>query len=59
MMANRAADDYAAIRARMEELRREREQAARMVEAEPVETGRGRIAGELRARLFPRRTGVV
>ena len=41
MARSRAADDFAAIRARMEELQRERNQAARGDAAEPVvETGR-------------------
>ena len=37
MNRTRAADDFAKIRARMEELRREREQAERAEEAPPSE----------------------
>ena len=41
MTRPRVADDFAAIRARMEELRRERAQAAKKEAQDPEETGRG------------------
>ena len=47
----RAADDFATIRARMEELRREREQSAKSEAAVPEPAGRGllrRIEGRPR-----------
>lgn len=47
----RAADDFAAIRARMEELKREREQ----VERQERTDARPKLAEELRARITPRR----
>jgi hypothetical protein len=56
-MAPRAADDYAAIRARMDELRAERERAARMADEEPTDTGRWRVVDDVRVRLFQRRNG--
>jgi hypothetical protein len=55
----RAADDYAAIRARMEELRRERELAARRAALsapeDPVGGSRRRFAEELGPRSLPHR----
>jgi hypothetical protein len=57
----RAADDFAAIRARMEEMRRERERAARReavkLDGDPVDERHRRIADELGPRMFPRKTG--
>ena len=59
----RAADDFATIRARMEELRREREQPSRNEAAVPEAAGRGllrRIEGRPRPEpesLPPRRYG--
>ena len=41
MTRPRAADDFAAIRARMEELRRERAQASKKEAQDPDETGPG------------------
>ena len=58
MMAQpRAADDFAAIRARMEELKREREQAARGEDAGRLDERRWRVAEELRRRFVPPRRG--
>ena len=57
MTRPRVADDFAAIRARMEELRREREQAGR---AEPEDDVRGRVRRvpiEEIARATQRRVG--
>jgi hypothetical protein len=54
----RAADDFAAIRARMEELQREREQgqrAARSGDEKRLDERRWRISDELRAKFNPRR----
>nr|UXE45991.1 hypothetical protein Hi04_10k_c5482_00037 [uncultured bacterium] len=57
----RAVDDYAAIRTRMEELRRERELAARRaafsVSEDPVDGRRRRVADELGPRSLPRKGG--
>jgi hypothetical protein len=57
----RAADDYAAIRARMEELRRERERgvrrAALSAPEDPVDGRRRRIADDLRPETLPRQGG--
>ena len=55
----RAADDYAAIRTRMEELRRERERgvrrAALSAPEDPVDGRRRRIADALEPGLLPRK----
>ena len=51
----RAADDFAAIRARMEELKREREQPERNEDQEDAHVRRWRLGAELRARILPRR----
>jgi hypothetical protein len=51
----RAADDFAAIRARMEELRREREQAECSEDEDTKNTKLQRISEELRARIMVRR----
>jgi hypothetical protein len=54
----RAADDFAAIRARMEELKHDREQAgrtARRGDEERLDERRWRISDQLRARFNPRR----
>jgi hypothetical protein len=52
----RAADDFAAIRARMEELKRERNQAAPVGPKERLDERRWRTSDELRARdrIIPR-----
>jgi hypothetical protein len=56
-----AADDYAAIRARMEELRLERERVARRAALnapeDPVDGRRRRIADELGPRSLPLKGG--
>jgi hypothetical protein len=52
MAQPRAADDFAAIRARMEELKREREQA-RGEDAEGLDERRWRVAEEPRRRFVP------
>lgn len=56
----RAADDFATIRARMEELRRERAQALKKESGEPDDAahrGRGLLRGtESRARAEPERS---
>jgi len=53
----RSADDFAAIRSRVEELRRERQWAARRAALEVDDTPdeRPRIADELRARAISRK----
>ena len=54
----RVADDFAAIRARMEELKREREQAgrtARSGDEERLDEKRWQISDRLRAKFNPRR----
>ena len=52
----RAADDYAAIRARMEELKREREAEEKRAKRAAVEEEKlRRISAELRSRVIPRR----
>jgi hypothetical protein len=48
MAQPRAADDFAAIRARMEEIKREREQAERPKDAKRLDE-RWRVSDELRA----------
>jgi hypothetical protein len=55
----RAADDFAAIRARMEELKREREreQAAYNSPKERPDEKRWRTSDELRTRVTPRSNG--
>jgi hypothetical protein len=54
MMARpRAADDFAAIRARMEELKREQEQAARGEDVGRLDERRWRVAEELRRKDAP------
>ena len=59
MTRPRAADDFAAIRARLEELRLERERAARKVRLANAgrldDEDRWRLAEELRERVIPRR----
>ena len=55
----RAADDFAAIRARMEELKRERESAAPDGGEERLDEGRWRVADEMRRRVGPRRYGPI
>jgi hypothetical protein len=59
MMARpRAADDFAAIRAGMEELRLERKQAALRVQSATesrLDEDRWRVADELREQAIPRR----
>jgi hypothetical protein len=55
----RAADDFAAIRARMEELKRERESATRDGGGERPDEGRWRVSDELRRRIGPRRYGPI
>jgi hypothetical protein len=52
----RAADDFAAIRARMEELKRERERAARDGSEKLLDARRWPTAEEV-AKVIPRRTG--
>ena len=54
----RAADDFAAIRARMEELKQERERAAGDGE-ERLDESRWRVANEMRRRIGPRRYGGI
>lgn len=52
----RASDDYAAIRTRMEELKREREAEEKQAKRAAVEEEKlRRISGELRSRVIPRR----
>jgi hypothetical protein len=52
----RAADDYAAIRTRMEELKREREAEEKQAKRAAVEEEKlRRISEELRSRVIPRR----
>jgi hypothetical protein len=51
----RAADDFAAIRARMEELKREKERAVRKEDEEPADTRRRQMAEEFRAKVVQRR----
>jgi hypothetical protein len=54
----RAADDFAAIRARMEELKRERERAKRAERSkdeERLDEKRWQISDRLRAKFNPRR----
>jgi hypothetical protein len=54
----RAADDFAAIRARMEELKREREEGAlrvRSPSARRLDEERWQVAEELRERALPGR----
>ena len=51
----RAADDFAAIRAQMEELKRERERAEHNAYEESADTRGWRLAFEQRARIMPRR----
>jgi hypothetical protein len=55
MQRPRAADDFAAIRARMEELKREREEAERSEDEDNKNTKLRRISEELRARIMVRR----
>jgi hypothetical protein len=55
MARPRAADDFAAIRARMEELKREREQGERKEDVKRLDETRWRVADELRARALARR----
>ena len=57
MKRPRTADDFEAIRARMEELERERERAERNGRGERLDEGRWRVAEELRARVIPREKG--
>jgi hypothetical protein len=54
MNQRRAADDFAAIRERMEELKRERERAARGGDEKPTER-RWPTAEEARIKVIPRR----
>jgi hypothetical protein len=62
-MTTRAADDFPAIRARMGELKRERERAARrpawMLDEESADKVRWRIDDRLREKVFPRRSAFV
>lgn len=51
----RAADDFAAIRARMEKLKRERERAERDGNEKPLDARRWPTADEGRTRVNPRR----
>jgi hypothetical protein len=55
MARPRAADDFAAIRARMEELKREREQVQPSEDTERLDERRWRVADELRAKALARR----
>jgi hypothetical protein len=55
MARPRAADDLPAIRARMEELKREREHVERNEEVERLDERRWRVSDELRARALARR----
>jgi hypothetical protein len=55
MKQPRAADDFAAIRARMEELEREKERAVRKPDGEPAARRRRQITEELEAQVIPRR----
>jgi hypothetical protein len=55
MARPRAADDFSAIRARMEELKREREQVQPSEDTERLDERRWRVADELRARALARR----
>jgi hypothetical protein len=55
----RAADDFAAIRARMEELKRERERAVDDGGKERLDETRWRVSDELRRRIGPRRYGPI
>jgi hypothetical protein len=52
----RVADDFAAIRARMKELTRERERAARGGEEKPIDARRRPTAEEVWTKVIPRRT---
>jgi hypothetical protein len=59
MQRPRAADDFAAIRARMEELRRERERAAQVaqgVDDERADERRWRLANGAWTKVLPRRS---
>jgi hypothetical protein len=58
MARPRAADDFAAIRARMEELKRDQERAgqtAPSADEKRLDERRWRISDELRAKFNPRR----
>ena len=55
MARPRAADDFAAIRARMEELKREREQVERKEDVKRLDETRWRVSDVLRARDLARR----
>jgi hypothetical protein len=58
MMARpRAGDDFAAIRARIEELKREQEQAAHAEDLGRLDERRRRVAEELRRKDAPPRRG--
>lgn len=57
MARPRAADDFAAIRARMEELKRDREQPERPKDTDRLDEGRWQVADELRRRFGPPRRG--
>ena len=54
-----AADDFAAIRARMEELKRERESAAQDRGEERLDERRWRVADAMRRSIGPRRYGPI
>jgi hypothetical protein len=55
----RAADDFAAIRARMEELKRERGRAERDGGEERLDERRWRVADAMRRSVGPRRSGPI
>jgi hypothetical protein len=55
----RAADDFAAIRARMEELKREREGAERNEGEERLGERRWRVGDAMRRSIGPRRYGPI
>jgi hypothetical protein len=55
MARPRAADDFAAIRARMEELKRQREQVERTEDVGRLDETCWRVADELRARGLVRK----
>jgi hypothetical protein len=57
MQRPRAVDDFASIRARMEELKREREQAERSADERPADAWRWGFVVEPGTRIIPRTNG--
>ena len=56
----RAADDFAAIRARLEELERERQRVSRKVDDEPIRASREQTVEDWKSKVVsrePRRLG--